>query len=174
MNTKALMKTKVLRYRKSAGFTLIEVMIALAVLTIGLTGLAAMQLSAMQYSHSSHYRSLASTIALDFEERLWLELADNDFDCAPADDWDSHVSALTTHWNELYHSEGDQEEEETEGAAVHRVRIPSLNIAAGAAETAGSTVTIPITLSWGEARFGDTESTTESFSFNVRIQCTTA
>jgi type IV pilus modification protein PilV len=161
---------------KTAGFTLIEVMIALAVLTIGLTGLAAMQISAMQYSHSSHYRSMASTIALDFEERMWLELADNDFDCAPEDEWDSEVSVLATHWNQLYNDEGDGdvEEQEAEGVTAQRIRIPGLNISAGAAATAGSTVTIPITLSWTEARFGDTESTTESFSFNVRIQCTTA
>ena len=76
------------------GFTLIEVMIALAVLTIGLTGLAAMQMSAMQYSHSSHYRSMASTIALDFEERMWLELADNNLECAPGDDFSGKVTAL--------------------------------------------------------------------------------
>jgi type IV pilus modification protein PilV len=163
---------------KTAGFTLIEVMIALAVLTIGLTGLAAMQISAMQYSHSSHYRSMASTIALDFEERMWLELADSDFDCAPEDEWDNEVSVLATHWNQLYNDDGDGdvdvEEQEAEAVTAQRIRIPGLNIAAGAAATAGSTVTIPITLSWTEARFGDTESTTESFSFNVRIQCTTA
>jgi type IV pilus modification protein PilV len=81
------------------GFTLIEVMIALAVLAIGLAGLAAMQLTAMQFSHSAHYRSLASTIVLDFEERLWLELADNDFECSPGDNWAGKVAALATDWN---------------------------------------------------------------------------
>jgi type IV pilus assembly protein PilV len=155
----------------AAGFTLIEVMIALAVLTIGLTGLAAMQLSAMQYSHSSHYRSMASTIALDFEERLWMELADNVLDCD--DDWDAKVSTLSTHWNQTYY-----ETEEVDGEEVgvgNMLRIPGLAIAAGASATAGSTVTIPITLSWSEARFSDTgENTTESFTYNVRIQCTSA
>jgi len=46
------------------GFTLIEVLIALAVLSIGLAGMAALQLSSLQYTHSAHYRSLATTIAL--------------------------------------------------------------------------------------------------------------
>jgi hypothetical protein len=52
------------------------------------------------------------------------------------------------------------------------LRIPGLAIASGTASTAGSTVTIPVSLSWTEARFGDAESTTETFSYNVRIQCT--
>lgn len=156
------------------GFTLIEVMIALAVLTIGLTGLAAMQLSAMQYSHSSHYRSLASTIALDFEERLWLELADNDLACGT--DWSTKVGVLAADWNRAYlAAEEDGDEGEEEGEAVSQMlRIPTLVISNGTASTAGSTVTVPITLSWTEARFGDTETTTETFSYNVRIQCTPA
>jgi type IV pilus modification protein PilV len=165
------------KFANSTGFSLIEVMIALAVLTIGLTGLAAMQLSAMQFSHSSHYRSLASTIALDFEERLWLDLADNNFACDPADEWAGKVSELATVWNRTY-LEGDQsggeEGEENADAATHMLRIPGLVIAPGEATFAGSVVEIPVSLSWTESRFGDTESTTETFDYTVRIQCTTS
>jgi len=153
---------------KQAGFTLIEVMIALAVLTIGLTGLAAMQLSAMQFSHSAHYRSMASTIALDFEERLWLDLADNDFDCAPEDDWEGKVDALADDWIRA------NLEEDEDAPVKHALRIPGLTIEPGTATTAGSVVLVPVTMSWTEARFGDRESTTETFTYNVRIQCTTA
>lgn len=155
-------------YRSNAGFTLIEVMIALAVLTIGMTGLAAMQLSAMQFSHSSHYRSLASTIALDFEERLWLELADNNFECSPADNWAGKVGALATDWNRANLATDD----DVDGTVKHALRIPGLAVAAGGATTAGSVVLIPITMTWTEARFGDKENTTESFNYNIRIQCT--
>lgn len=157
---------------KRNGFTLIEVMIALAVLTIGLTGLAAMQLSAMQFSHSAHYRSLASTIVLDFEERLWLELADNNFECSPEDNWEGKVEALALDWNRTNLAVDDGEEEV---AVKHALRIPGLSIALPtAATTAGSVVLIPVSLSWTEARFGDTEGTTESFTYNIRIQCTSA
>ncbi|HKX54778.1 MAG TPA: type IV pilus modification protein PilV [Xanthomonadales bacterium] len=165
------------RFVKNAGFTLIEVMIALAVLTIGLTGLAAMQLSAMQFSHSSHYRSLASTIALDFEERLWLDLADNIFACDPVDDWAGKVAELATDWNRAYlEAEQSDGDEDNEGADVSRymLRIPGLVIEPGEATFAGSVVEIPVSLSWTESRFGDTESTTETFDYTVRIQCTTS
>lgn len=158
------------RHSSNAGFTLIEVMIALAVLTIGLTGLAAMQLSAMQFSHSSHYRSLASTIALDFEERLWLDLADNDFTCDPADDWEGKVADLATDWNRTYLAEDDAEDAQD---YAYMLRIPGLTISPGEAIFADSVVQIPVSLSWTESRFGDTESTTENFNYTVRIQCTT-
>ena len=58
------------------GFSILEVLIALAVLSIGLAGLAVMHFNSLKYVHSAYYRSLASAVALDFEERLWLELAD--------------------------------------------------------------------------------------------------
>ena len=45
-------------YRKSSkgqgGFTILEVMIALGVLSIGLAGLAIMQINSLQYVHSAH------------------------------------------------------------------------------------------------------------------------
>ncbi len=164
------MNNKRQHYRKVAGFTLIEVMIALGVLTIGLTGLAAMQLSAMQYSHSAHYRSLASTIALDFEERLWLELADNVLACD--DDWSGKVATLATHWNRVQLEAEETDSDQEASPTGYLLRIPGLNITSGTATTVGSTVTIPVSLNWTEARFGDSESTSESFTYNVRIQCT--
>ena len=57
------------------GFTLIEVLIALLVLAIGLVGLAALLISSLSNVHSSTHYSLASVIALDFEERVWGEMS---------------------------------------------------------------------------------------------------
>lgn len=152
------------------GFTLIEVMIALAVLTIGLTGLAAMQLSSMQYAHSSHFRSLATTIAMDFEERLWLELADNtNLLLCDGSTVASAAADLATHWNRSA-AGGDWD-----WSTANLLRVPGLTITPGTPDTSvASVVLIPVTMTWGEARFGDTEATTESFEYNVRIQCRAA
>ncbi len=61
----------------SAGFTLIEALVALLVLSIGLLGVAAMQLEALQGAHAAYQRSIASLAAQDVQERLWAEVAQN-------------------------------------------------------------------------------------------------
>ena len=153
--------------RKQGGLTMLEVLISLAVLSIGLAGLAAMQLASLQYIHSAQYRSMASTIALDFEERLWVAVSDNTLTGCPSEG--THVGNLSTYWN-------------GETAAVayggdnspKKLRIPNLTITTGTVveDTTESPIkTIPITLGWNESRFSDTESTSEQFTFNARIIC---
>lgn len=61
---------------QSRGFTLIEVLVALLVLSIGLLGLAGLQLHALQYTHSSYQRTLVNIQALDMAERMWTHLAE--------------------------------------------------------------------------------------------------
>ena len=56
------------------GFSLIEAMIALVVLSIGLIGVAAMQLKALQSANAGYQRSVASVAAVDAQERLWATL----------------------------------------------------------------------------------------------------
>ena len=58
------------------GFSLIEALIALLVLSIGLIGVAAMQLKALQSANGGYQRSIASVAAVDAQERLWAALAD--------------------------------------------------------------------------------------------------
>lgn len=57
------------------GFSLIEALIALVILSIGLIGVAAMQLKALQSANAGYQRSVASVAAVDAQERLWARLA---------------------------------------------------------------------------------------------------
>tara|TARA_R110000824_G_scaffold396888_1_gene598999 strand:- start:26896 stop:27324 length:429 start_codon:yes stop_codon:yes gene_type:complete len=57
------------------GFSLIEALIALVILSIGLIGVAAMQLKALQSANAGYQRSVASVAAVDSQERLWARLA---------------------------------------------------------------------------------------------------
>jgi type IV pilus modification protein PilV len=52
------------------GFSLLEVLISLVVVTIGLLGFAAMQGTAIQNSQSSNHTTLATTLAYDAFDRL--------------------------------------------------------------------------------------------------------
>lgn len=62
---------------RQRGFTLIEALVALLVLSIGLLGVAAMQLKSLQGAHAAYQRSIASLAAQDAQERLWAELENN-------------------------------------------------------------------------------------------------
>jgi len=76
---------------KQRGFSLIEALIALVVLSIGLIGVAAMQLKALQGATAGYQRSVASVAAVDAQELLWAELADQS--CVNID-----VSAVQAAW----------------------------------------------------------------------------
>ena len=64
------------RQTHASGFTLIEILIALLVLSIGLLGLAAVQFQSLQNSHASYERSMATMQARDLVERLWAGICD--------------------------------------------------------------------------------------------------
>lgn len=55
---------------RQAGFTLIEVLVALLVLSIGLLGLAALQATGMKYNSDAYYRTQASIFAYDIIDRM--------------------------------------------------------------------------------------------------------
>jgi type IV pilus assembly protein PilV len=58
------------RTHQLAGFTLIEVLVAVLVLAIGLLGLAALQVTGLRNNHSAYLRSQATTLALDMADRM--------------------------------------------------------------------------------------------------------
>lgn len=58
---------------ESSGFTLIEALVSILVLSVGLLGIAAMQLKATQGAHLAYNRSMATLAAQDAVERIWAE-----------------------------------------------------------------------------------------------------
>lgn len=61
---------------RSRGFTMIEVLVALVVLSIGLLGVAALQLTSLRSNHSSAMRSQATFLAYDIIDRMRANRAD--------------------------------------------------------------------------------------------------
>jgi type IV pilus assembly protein PilV len=55
---------------KSAGFTLIEVLIAMLVLAVGLLGLAGLQVISLRNNQSAYNRSQATQLAYDMADRI--------------------------------------------------------------------------------------------------------
>lgn len=73
--------------RRQRGFSLIEALIALLVLSLGLVGVAAMQLKALQSATAGYQRSVVTLAAVDAQERLWAALArlDSSENCTDID-----------------------------------------------------------------------------------------
>lgn len=61
--------------KNAAGFTLIEVLVAMLVLAIGLLGVAAMQMRGLQFSHDAYLRSQVSVLAYDMADLMRLNRA---------------------------------------------------------------------------------------------------
>ena len=63
------MKTQPHSHHQSA-FTLLEVLVAVFILTIGLLGLASLQVAGTRNTNSAYMRSQASVLALDIADRI--------------------------------------------------------------------------------------------------------
>lgn len=64
------MTERVWRQRTAGGFTLVEVLITLVVLTIGILGLTALQLLGMRSNHSALQRTQAALAVTDLADRM--------------------------------------------------------------------------------------------------------
>jgi type IV pilus assembly protein PilV len=56
--------------RASCGFSLVEVLIAIVVLSVGLLGLAGLQATGLRNNHSAYLRSIATLQAYDMADRM--------------------------------------------------------------------------------------------------------
>jgi type IV pilus assembly protein PilV len=81
-----------MRRHAQSGFTLLEALIAVLVLSIGLLGVAAMQLRALQSAHMGYQRAVVSLAAIDAQERAWAGLAESSPHSCPA------TSAFESGW----------------------------------------------------------------------------
>ncbi len=65
-----IMKTKFKIIKSPKGFTLIEVLVALLVMSIGLLGLAALQATSLKTNHGAYNRGQAIFLAYDIMDRM--------------------------------------------------------------------------------------------------------
>lgn len=78
------------RWSHNRGFTLIEVLVTLVVISVGMLSIAQLQARALQHSHSSLQRSVAVVQANDLLERMWSGYCSPEFwDNKIFDDWDT-------------------------------------------------------------------------------------
>lgn len=87
---------------RSFGFTLLEVLVTLIVISIGLLSIAQLQARALQFSYASLQRSVAIVQVNDLVERMWTGICDSETDIATiVNDWaeTSNEHRLLPDWN---------------------------------------------------------------------------
>ncbi len=161
---------------RSKGLTLLEVLIALLVLSVGLIGVAVLTVQSLQNVHSSLLHSLSSVAALDFEERLWLELAEAESGCPLADFSGANPKGAWTNYQELW--KGEIKDANTSRRPLF---LPGFEATAPATvnnsdSAAPDIKTFFLTLTWDEERFsaerfGSAGQSGETESFRISILC---
>lgn len=128
------------------GFTLIEVLIAVLVVSIGLLALAGLQMKAMTTAHSSYMRSVAAIQATDLVERAWADI------CVLTGEKASNPNAV---FNLIVSS----------WAAANSELLPEWNSTASLDFDSGQ---LDIVVSWTEPRLAG-GTATETFSYTTRL-----
>jgi hypothetical protein len=133
---------------------------------LGLVGMAALPLNVLKNAQSSYFRSIASVMALDFEERLWLAtvapaFADTSVTGCPDPIIVAQDMVGARPWGE----------QPPGGWDTYDVRIPGVQLAANnpapVFDTNGRWVQATLVIRWTESRFNEAE----QFQFTLRVPC---
>jgi prepilin-type N-terminal cleavage/methylation domain-containing protein len=96
------------------GFTLIEVVVSLILLTVGLFAVAQLFVATSMASHGSLHRTVAEIQAVDMGERMWMDLGDP---LTGVDDWQAVHDGSLPGW------EGTVELVDAGSPEVYRIRV---------------------------------------------------
>lgn len=115
---------------------MVEALVALVVLSIGLLGVAAMQMKALQGAHIGYQRALASIIAIDAQELSW-ELLASTGTCPPEEDLTDWLGTEGDGWSGL---------------------LPYVESTSSISGGPSTDCEYTVTLTWGDSRLADGES----------------
>lgn len=127
----------------SAGFGLVEALIALVVTTVGLLAVATLLTRSLQYSHSSYQRSVAVSQAVDLSERMW----------AGACALDTSLNSIVNAWKTSHQT--------TEGMAQWDASVTP--------DTSVTPARYTIDIKWEDDRFERTGADAYNFSYVISI-----
>jgi type IV pilus assembly protein PilV len=156
---------------RASGFTLIEILIAMVILSVGLLGLAGMQTTVLKNNLSAYHRSLATQLAYDIADRIRANLDDGNklaasvynsatmqpADADPQTDCLSVSSTCTTAdmaENDLY--EWNQ-------------ALAALPSGQGSITVVAATRTFTVTINWDDNRDGTANSDDPNFQMSFQI-----
>lgn len=145
-------------YPAQAGLSLIEVMVAVFVISFGLLGVAAIQITGLKNNHSAYYRSTATVLAYDMLDRMRANkkgLIAGEYDTSGA-----FLDGKTTPGTSGTMSGTDKEE----WLAALGNQLPG---AKGKVEAAANAATLRVSVQWNDGR-GTGGSATQMLSIETQ------
>ncbi len=140
--------------RMHSGVSLIEALVALLVLSIGLLGLANLQLTAIRNAHSAHMRSQASILAQDILDRMRANRAN-------ATAYAITLSATAPTGSTV------SDQDLADWLKALATNLPqgdgAISVAVG-----GNTTTVTVTIQWDDSR-GLDGSTTQTWTYSTEL-----
>lgn len=138
--------------KRQSGFSMLEVLISLLVLSIGLLGMAGLQMNALKFNHTASVRSQATVLAYEIGDRMRMNRKD-------ALDGKYAISLTATSASGSTRASADLSEWK-QSLARH---LPD---GRGAVQTSGNIVTV--TVQWDESRLRN-GSASQQFIFETRL-----
>lgn len=153
--------------QQQAGFSLLEVMIAIVIIGVGVLGIAALQTTSSVMTESSVHRGQAAALATEIVERMRVNLAE-----AKAGNYD--ISVLPTLTRNCI---GPSRDCSTSELKEHDLRVWSDRVAAllpsgnatisSSADNGIDPVDITVTLQWDDSR-GRNAAVSQAFTFKLK------
>ncbi len=149
---------------QARGFTLIEVLIAMLVLSIGIMGVAGMQVTALKSLQSSHSYGMAALLANDIADRMWVNQAQvlaNAYNHTAADNNPPDCVANTCSTAQMAAYDISQWQQQMKGytTADDTVVPAMLPLSSGAVARVGTTTSFTISVRWDDDHSGSTGTT---------------
>lgn len=151
---------------RQIGFSLLEVMIAVVIMSVGMLGIAALQTTSSVFTESSMHRGQAATLAVEIVERMRVNVTE-----AKAGNYD--ISGLPTL---TINCIGPSKDCSTSEMKDHDLRVWSGRVAAllpsgdatinSGADNGTDPVDITVTLQWDDSR-GRNALVSEAFAFKL-------
>ncbi|HET7586676.1 MAG TPA: type IV pilus modification protein PilV [Gammaproteobacteria bacterium] len=135
---------------RSSGFTLVEILIALVILSVGLLGLAGLQTSSLRAGNDAYLRTQANMLAYSIIDRMrsnMLAVTSGDYNMSTVSATGNNCPASTNFNNAQELAAVDQQQWLC--ALAEKLPGASASIATGAS---GDRTQISITISWFEQR----------------------
>ncbi|MET0533462.1 MAG: type IV pilus modification protein PilV [Steroidobacter sp.] len=145
--------------RRQGGFTLVEILVTVVLISVGLLGIAALQLQTLRGNQEAYVRSQASVLSADILDRMR-----------------ANASAFRAGgYDAGYNGTGDTSTRAGQDLAewqttINRTLPGGVEVAAGRVERVAATQIVTITIRWRERATGDGTANGGDREFRVRSE----